>query len=157
MHLRLLTVDDAAAVAKLWHAGASESGASNPMFLPRISAASYAATVAADLGDGKMLGWGVFMDGALVGYLTAKMVGASTAWEQEAHLYILDVDVEESSRRRGYARALLALASEHARSKSIHRIELSWLSDDPRSSAVWGSLGVRPYLVRGYLDTTVAP
>ena len=155
MHIRPLTPEDASAVARLWHAGCTESGAAHPLFIPRMSVEACSADVAADLREGSMLGWGIF-DDALLAYLTARVVGPSAEWHQDAHLSILDVDVATPARHRGYAKALLGCALDHAREQRFDRVELGWLADDARSSAVWKALGARPYLVRGIIEVPAA-
>jgi ribosomal protein S18 acetylase RimI-like enzyme len=153
MHTRDLLPLDAAAMAALWHSGALESGARDPGFLPRMPVAEYANQVSAQLAEKRLFGWGVYGEqhGELHAYLTAKMVAPSAEWQQDGHLYVLDVDVHVAQRRKGYATHLLGLAIAHARRLGISRVELSWLATDPRSSAMWSKLGFRPYLHRGYL------
>jgi ribosomal protein S18 acetylase RimI-like enzyme len=154
MNIRPLEPTDAKAVAALWHAGAAESGAVNPGFLPRLSAAEYAELVREELNAKVILGWCATLttDRSLLAYLTAKLVAPSVEWQQGGHLYIVDVDVSSSVRRRGYATALLHHAANHARGLGLSRIELSWLADDPRSTSLWAKLGFRSYLHRGFLN-----
>lgn len=154
MEIRALDPSDARQIARLWYENSMESVAINPRFRPRISVDTYAMQVGAELASGEIIGWGVATQpaDALVAYLTAEMVAPSTKWEQDGHLYILDVDVQSTERRRGHARNLLRAAIEHARHWGIKRVELSWLASDPRSSAVWLKLGFRPFLHHGYLE-----
>jgi len=153
-HARELAPEDATAVAALWHAGALESGARDPGFLPRMPVGDYANQVSKELADGQLLGWGVFGEqhDELHAYLTAQVVGPSVEWQQDGHLYVLDVDVHVAQRRKGHATYLLGQAVAHAQGLGLTRIELSWLATDPRSSALWGKLGFRPFLHKGYLS-----
>lgn len=158
IHTRDLVPHDAPAIAALWHAGGLESGARDPGFLPRMPVDDYANQLSIELAEKQLLGWGVFGDqyDDLHAYLTAKVVGPSVEWQQDAHLYVLDVDVHVARRRKGHATRLLGQAIAHARRLGLTRVELSWLVADPRSSALWGKLGFRPYLQRGRLHIGTA-
>ncbi|HEU4852372.1 MAG TPA: GNAT family N-acetyltransferase [Telluria sp.] len=154
MEVRPLCPEDSAEVARLWHAGARDSGQADPRFLPRMSPSEYVARIERELEGGALFGWGIPAAGAhgLVAYLTARIDGASAEWSQDGHLYVCDVDVQADQRGRGHLRRLLACAREHAKARGLDRIELSWIANDPRAEAVWTRLGFRPFVQVGYLD-----
>ena len=158
MPMRDLAPQDVPAIAALWHAGGLESGARDPRFLPRMPVDDYASQIAAELAGKQLFGWGVFGDrhNELHAYLTAKVMGPSVEWQQDGHLYVLDVDVHAAHRRRGHATRPFGEAIAHARRLALARVELSWIAADPRSSAMWAKLGFRPYLHRGSLDVEQA-
>lgn len=125
------------------------------VFRPRASTETYAELLAQQLASSEVFGWGAFAaetdNAELLGYLTAEIREASREWEQDAILYILDVDVALTLRGRGIAKSLLRLALAKAATMNIARAELSWIANDPRSAAVWMRLGFQPYLTRGWI------
>lgn len=157
MEVRTLTPEDAADIARLWHAGALDSGEAEPRFMPRIGAGDYAGRIGQQLENGERFGWGVAgEDGRLVAYLTARIEKASSDWSKDAYLCVLDVDVQADQRQRGHVRRLLAAAQAHAKGEGLTRIELSWIANDARADAVWTKLGFRPFIKVGYIDLAEA-
>ncbi|GAB3257768.1 GNAT family N-acetyltransferase [Chitinimonas naiadis] len=161
MTIRALQRGDAGAIATLWHAGTSESGVHEPRYLPRISVVDYARRIGEELARGDIFGWGAFadeeVDESMLAYMTALIQPASIECRLDACLQVIDVDVAAPARGRGWARALLEAARLHARERGLARVEIHWLIDDPRASAVWHKLGFKPYLQRGYLAVQDEP
>jgi len=154
MEIRALSPDDASQIAALWHEGATESGAVDSSFLPRLSISKYAELIRTALEGGDTFGWCVFSANghSMVAYLTAEIIPANVEWKMEPYLYVLDVDVTFRARRQGHATRLLRTAISHAKAIDLQRIELSWLARDKRSAEVWRRLGFQPYYYRGFLD-----
>ena len=154
MTIRLLIPNDAKAIAVLWHAGATESGAVDRAFLPRLSQQDYTKVVREELESGAIFGWCALSadELSIVAYLTAELVKESVEWQMESYLYVIDVDVDSSARRQGHATRLLTKAAAHARALGLRRVELSWLANDKRATEVWSRLGFRSYLHRGFID-----
>jgi ribosomal protein S18 acetylase RimI-like enzyme len=150
MQVRRLALTDAPDIAALWHAGAAESARADPAFSPSVSPEVYCATVAADLAAGNYIGWGMFSQDPerLWGYLTARVMLASTEFNQSSFLYILDLDVHHEARRQGLGTKLVAAARAFAQSEHLRSVEVSWLSADAAAAAFWQRQGFTQYLAR---------
>lgn len=159
MQLARLETRDASAMAELWLAGAAESGATDPSFLPRQTLAECAASIEADLANKVYFGWGVFEASTrgLLAYLTARIEEPSKAFQRDASLYLLDLDVKRLARRQGFGTGLVAAAKRYAEERSIERVEVGWLAADPQASAFWLAQGFCPYLARAQVCITRSP
>lgn len=149
MRTRVLVITDAGAVAQLWLAGAQESATVEPAFEPRVSASEYCACLTEEFKSGAIVGWGCFSeDDELLGYLTASMSDASPEFVRPRYLYLLDLDVCSSARRRGIGSELVHAARRFAADNGLASIEVNWLSADARAGAFWRAQGFTQYLSR---------
>lgn len=141
-----MTTNDAAAVAALVRAAfAAQSVPTDPPASAlRLTAADVRAHLAA--GGGGMV---VEAEGVMV---------ASIMWsEEDGGLYIARLAVTPASRRRGHARALLAVAEETARAAGMPRVHLGTrlaLADNRRLFAEAGFVEVARHAHPGYAEPT---
>jgi GNAT superfamily N-acetyltransferase len=146
-------VDDAPVIARLWMEGILASAEASAEFAPGVGVDEYARRVANDLGAGRTTGWGVDgeADGrrVLVAYLTAESREANPVYAtRRAHLYLLDLDVLEAFRRRGFGTALVRSAIAHATERDLGPTQVGWIPSDPVASRFWAGLGFKPNFVR---------
>lgn len=145
--------EDAPAIADLWFRHLAEtSGGVDPTFTPALTLQKTTARLKRALAAGTLLGWIARADGQsrlqLAGYLTARVQVEDPlfgdTFEYEPVLYIVDVDVEATFRRRGLSSLLMEHAAEHARRQRIGTLELAVVVRDDRAVAAWKKQGFEP-------------
>lgn len=145
--IRAASVEDAAAITRLWFTCTAEVAANEPIYTPAISADDLAARLRSELGSGTKFGWVAEVGGDLAGYVTCEIHEESPVFVPRQYVYVSDLDVAPEQRGRGLSRVLMSEVERDAARRGIRRLELGVAYGDPRSRAVWERHGFRPHFL----------
>jgi len=145
--LRELTPADAGSVAALWLVCTREVAETEPIYTPAVTHDELEELLSRELQSGARLGWAAFDGERLAAYVTCRIEQESAAFAPRRFVYIIDLDVAPTYRRKGLSGRLLSQVEGFARSKGIDRLELAFAAADPRARAVWERHGFQSHLV----------
>lgn len=91
-------------------------------------------------------------DGALVGFLTARIEYAGPIYRHGDHGFISDAYVGEEHRRHGVGRRLAEAAGAWFRRRGVAHVRVSVATCNDTARTFWRDMGFRPFMERLWLD-----
>jgi ribosomal protein S18 acetylase RimI-like enzyme len=133
---------DVAAIVTLWRALLEAHASIDPAFAPRAGAAAgLVDAVRHALDDSDAALWVVQLDGACVGFCSARIERAPRAVREQCRVAIDEIAVAASQRRSGHGRALAEAAFAWAKERGAERVEIRVAARNATGQAFWRALG----------------
>ena len=150
LNLREARPNDALNIARLWIQCTCEVARLEPVYTPAIDEEKLAGILEAELVSSKRLGWVAMNKDQLAGYVTCRIEAELPIFVERRYLYIIDLDVSPDFRGHGLSRMLMNSVEKFARDNGICRLELAYVTEDPRPRKVWARHGFKPYFVHAF-------
>ena len=152
MNIRIALPGDALEIARLWQQCTIEVARLEPLVTPDISEAELTDRLAGELASGTIFAWVAFQEQQLASYVTCRFEGESPFFVSRRYLYVMDLDVAPQFRGRGLSYRMMAEVEAFARENGVGRLELAFVTKDPRPQEVWQRHGFKPYCTHAYND-----
>jgi GNAT superfamily N-acetyltransferase len=150
LNLRDALPKDALNIARLWIQCTFEVARLEPVYTPAIDEENLAGILEEELVSSKRIGWVAMHKDQLAGYVTCRIEAELPIFVERRYLYIIDLDVSPNFRGCGLSRMLMNSVETFARDNGIYRLELAYVTEDPRPQKVWTRHGFKPYFVHAF-------
>jgi len=148
--VRAALPQDATNIARLWIQCTTEVAGLEPVYRPAVDHKQLAGALADELDASGIFAWVAMRHESLAGYVTCRFENGLPVFAARRYLYVIDLDVSPGFRGLGLSHLLMNQAETFARENGIDRVELAYVSKDPRAQQVWARHGFTPYFVHAF-------
>lgn len=147
IRIREARLQDATAVADLWHEMAAFHARCHPLWRVRRGCKEGYAAYMQDVVRASDKAVFVACDGPRpVGFVLAQLDRRERVFIDRDHGLIVDLTVTEAYRRRGVGTALFGRARRWFAGRGVKRLEVRAATANPVSTAFWRKMGFEPYM-----------